>query len=90
LASAWSRLQAVYLCEWMRSKSGATERLPFGNQSWPDSPITIRTKKPGGPAHVSSVRIAAALGSLKGHDKIRRQPNFTNRDFFVFQTLKKE
>jgi hypothetical protein len=31
-----------------------------------------------------ATRIAAALGSLKGHNRIRRQPNFTNRDFFVF------
>jgi hypothetical protein len=31
------------------------------------------------------VHIAAALVSLKGHNRIRRQPNFADRDFFVFK-----
>jgi hypothetical protein len=34
--------------------------------------------------------LTIAFVSLNGHTRIRRQPNFTDRDFFVFQTLKKE
>jgi hypothetical protein len=33
----------------------------------------------------SELRVAAALVSLKGHNSIRRQPNFADRDFLVFK-----
>jgi hypothetical protein len=35
------------------------------------------------------VRIAAALVSLKGHNRIRRQPNFADRDFVRFSNAEK-
>jgi hypothetical protein len=38
--------------------------------------------------HVLSVRIAAALVSLNGHVKIRRQPNFVDRIYSLLQTGK--